>query len=261
MRSLVASLKLLCFALWSLIIVPIQLILMSVHKGNGTYILPRIWHRGVCVIFRVSFETEGVPATDQQTLYIFNHLSYLDIPLIGGVLRKASFLAKKEVSQWPVFGFLANLQNTAYIERKQTAIQKERDKLKERVDKRQNLIIFAEGTSTDGVEVRNFKSSLFSLAQNSPNPDLQLQPVTINLVYVNSIVPQNEDQRRIYTWPVEDPIELPDHLWRFAKSRGAHLRMVFHPPILARDFDDRKTLAKACHNSVSNGLENLKIAA
>ncbi|MDB2682975.1 1-acyl-sn-glycerol-3-phosphate acyltransferase [Alphaproteobacteria bacterium] len=254
MRKFFAAIKMFAFVLWCLIIVPTQMIVMLFSKGNAAYVIPRLWHKGVCAIFGVSYEIVGEPSRGEQTLYMFNHLSYLDIPLIGGVLNQTSFLAKSEVANWPVFGFLSKLQQTAYIERRRTAIKDESDKIKERVDKRQNLIVFPEGTSTDGVEVRDFKSSLFTLAVGSKNPDLLVQPVTLSLVSTDGKVPETLEDRRNYTWPVEDEIELPEHLWRFAQCRGARVKLTFHETLKASAYSDRKTLAKACHDRVSKGL-------
>ena len=107
MRSVIASAKLLAMALWSLSLIPFQLIVLAVHRGKWAYELPYLWECGVCRIFGIKVIIEGTPNKDKQTIYMGNHLSYLDIPAIASVL-KASFVAKAEVAHWPVFGFLCN---------------------------------------------------------------------------------------------------------------------------------------------------------
>ncbi len=256
MNQLRASLKLLAFLLLSLLVIIPQMLVMAFHKGKGAYIIPRFWHQTVCVIFGIKYSVEGVPVHGRQVLYMFNHLSYLDIPLIGAILKEASFVAKSEVEKWPVFGFLAKLQQTSFIERRPTAIKRERDKIQKRVSQKQSLILFPEGTSTDGLIVHDFKSSLFSLADGQINPELLVQPATLDLLEVNGRKPQTLEERRCYTWPIEDTIEMPAHLWRFAKTSGVRIRVVFHDPLRAGDYEDRKTLAKDCHMRVSNGLQN-----
>lgn len=255
MRTVIACCKFLAFALWSLLCVPPQLVLLMFHRGRYAYAVPELWHRGVCRIFNIQFYIEGTPYKSSQVFYMCNHLSYLDIPMLGSVIKQASFLAKSEVKNWPVFGFLSTLHQTEYIERKRTAVAEAAEALTNKVANGRNLIIFPEGTSTDGRTVRPFKSSLFVLALDSKNTDLHIQPVTIKLLEADGRPPFDQKDRDIYAWHIDMNTELPVHLWRFAKSKGARLLVIFHPPLKASDFDDRKALAKTCHDSVINGLQ------
>lgn len=254
MNSFKASLKMLAFVLWSIVLVPPQMLILAFHKGKHAYAIPFLWENGVRTIFQIRYTIEGVPLRGHQVFYMSNHLSYLDVPLLGSILR-ASFVAKSEVGKWPVFGFLSKLQQTEFIERKRTSIGRETGKLAEKIANGRSLILFPEGTSTSGYEVFPFKSSLFTLALGNGNEDIFLQPVTISLLKVNGEAPQTKDERDLYAWPLDLDMELPPHLFRFAKTSGADLRVTFHPPVRARDFTDRKVLAKTCHDSVSNGLK------
>lgn len=259
MKSTKAALKVATFLLWCVLCVPPQMIILAFHKGKHAYLLPWIWENGTRMIFGIRYEITGAPFTDGQTFYMSNHLSYLDVPLLGSILR-ASFVAKSEVEKWPVFGFLSKLQQTEFIDRQRTAIAKETNALAQKVASGRSLIIFPEGTSTSGNEVLPFKSSLFTLALGEGNENLFVQPVTLSLLEVDGGKPHSKDESDLYAWPRGMEMGLPPHLWRFAKTSGAHLRVTFHPPIRARDFSDRKILAKACHDSVSKGLNVSKAA-
>ena len=253
MKSTKAGLKLAAFVLWSLLLVPPQMLVMILTKGPAAYEITHLWHKGVCAIFGIRYEVRGKPETRRQVLFMSNHLSYLDIPLIASVL-KASFVAKRDVADWPVFGFLSKLQQTAFVERKRTAVGKEADSLHGRIKAGRSLIIFPEGTSTDGQGVLPFKSSLFSLALNDAPPHLLVQPMTIQVLKIDGRVPEKQDDRDLYAWHRDMTTELPEHLWRFAKTSGARLRLTFHEPLRASAYDDRKVLAQACHDNVSKGL-------
>lgn len=255
MRSVIAALKLMAFFVLSFFIVPAQFLLLRFHKGAYAYIIPQIWHKGVCFIFQIEVETRGNPIKSGQTLYVSNHLSYLDIPAIATVLR-ASFVAKKDVAKWPVFGFLSKLQQTAFIERKRGAAAKEATALGTMLADGKSLIIFPEGTSTDGQGVLPFKSSLFSLALNDAAAPLTIQPFTIQVKEVNGTVPKTQELRDIYAWHRDMDTELPRHLWLFAKSKGAKITLTFQPVTTSSAFKDRKTLAKHCHEAVSKGVEH-----
>ncbi|MCE7886346.1 MAG: 1-acyl-sn-glycerol-3-phosphate acyltransferase [Alphaproteobacteria bacterium PRO2] len=254
MSSFKASLKIAAFLLWSLLLVPPQIIVLLFHRGKYAYTIPFLWENGVRTIFQIRYSVEGIPLRGHQVFYMSNHLSYLDVPLLGSIL-KASFVAKSEVEKWPVFGFLSKLQQTEFIERRRTAIADETNKIAAKVASGRSLIIFPEGTSTSGYDVEPFKSSLFTLALGEGNEDIFLQPVTIRLDEVSGRAPATKDERDLYAWPRDLDMGLPPHLWRFAKTSGARLTVTFHPPVRARDFTDRKMLAKTCHDSVSKGLK------
>ena len=260
MRSLIASLKILAFLFLCLLAVPTQLLVLALHKGPYSYIVPQLWHKGVCLIFRIKVHISGQPYTQSQTLYVSNHLSYLDIPVIATVLR-ASFVAKKDVASWPVFGFLSRLQQTAFIQRNRGAAAKEAGALDTMLENGKSLIIFPEGTSTDGQSVIPFKSSLFSLAVRPAMQDLKIQPFSIRLNRVDGQPPTTQPLRDTYAWHRDMETELPTHLWLFAKSKGADITLLFAPPVKASDYNDRKTLAKHCFETVSNGVEDKKCLA
>lgn len=263
MNTFGAILKLFFFALLSLVIVALQLLVLVLSKGPAAYYLPQLWHRGVCAIFGITIQIQGRPYTDSQTLYMANHISYLDIPVIGSVIR-ASFVAKKDVESWPVFGFLSTLQQTQFLDRQRTAIARETAQLASRVTKGHSMIIFAEGTSTDGQSVLPFKSSLFSLALGrtgeGKDGNLFIQPLTVRVDLVNGKRPESQDERDIYSWHRDMTTELPDHLWRFALNKGAKITLIFHPAFAAAGYDDRKILAQICHETVARGLEAQRAA-
>ena len=254
MRSVVAGFKFLLFFLWSCVIVPLQLIVMLVHKGRFSYVLPYYWHKGVCMIFGIRVRVRGQVMHNRQIIYVGNHLSYLDIPVIGTVL-KASFVAKKDVARWPVFGFLSKLQQTAFIDRSRGAAAREGNSLGAMLGSGKSLIIFPEGTSTDGRSVLPFKSSIFTIAlEGRADEPVAIQPFTLRMQSVNGAPAETQEQRDLYAWHRDMDTELPTHLWLFAKSKGAVIELDFHDVVGREAFVDRKVLAKTCHEHVSNGL-------
>ena len=257
MRQIIALTKLTAFAVVTLAIIPFQFLVMLFSRGKASYALPCLWHKIVCKIFGIKVRPCGKysKAPGCQTIFVSNHLSYLDIPVMGSLL-KASFVAKKEVKSWPVFGFLSKLQQTAYISRARSDSVKSKDNLSNMLNQGKNLILFPEGTSTDGVSVLPFKSSLFSIAlqQDDGNNDIYIQPVTIILDKVSGKAPQTQKERDIYAWHINMDTPLANHLWNFAKNKGASINLVFHDFICAKEQNNRKELAKLCHEAVSNGL-------
>ena len=257
MRTLLAIFKFFLFTLLVLFIPPLQFIMLLLGNDRAIYILPQLFNKIACRIFCIRYSIIGTPDHTHQTVFTSNHLSYLDIPLLGGLLP-CSFLAKQEVEGWALFGFLAKLSKTIFIVRRKTALVKAKNELADFLKSGRSMIVFPEGTSTSGLSVKPFKSSIFSIADTRPT--LWFQPITIALKTVNGKRAGTVDEYNIYAWPLEMDTPLHVHLWRFAHTSGAHLEITFHPSIPAAGHD-RKTLAKACHDSVSMGLQRALAAA
>lgn len=251
MRNIFAVFKAVVFLLNCLWIIPVQSVILLITKGPVSYICPRLWHKVICRAFGIKIETVGTPVTNRQTLYMSNHVSHLDITLLGSLVL-ASFVSKAAVEDWPVFGYLGSLQQTVYIKRKRTEAGVQKNVLQERINKGDSLIIFPEGTSTDGRDVLPFKSSLFSLAMDVE--DLCVQPVTIKIMSVDGKNPDAQEVRDIYAWHINMDTPLFTHMATFAKTRGAHIKVTFHEPLDPSQFKDRKELAKLCHDTVLKGL-------
>ena len=196
---------------------------------------------------------DGPPDTTRQVMFVANHLSYLDIPVMASVLR-ASFIAKKDVSSWPVFGFLSTLQQTAFISRDRKDARTEKNNLASMIEAGKSLILFPEGTSTDGVDVIQFKSSMFSLACDDSGRFLPIQPVSIVMDRVGGDIPGPGPNavRDGYAW--HGDMTMGPHLWNFAKLPGATIRVVFHPVLDMTVHNDRKKLAHAAWEAVRAGV-------
>lgn len=253
MRVVLAVFKMAAFLLLCLAVIPVQALILVFHDGKYARLVPYFWMNGVCKIFGIRVKASGVPYTDQQTIYVSNHLSYLDIPVIGSLL-KVRFVSRKDAGNWPLFGWLVKLGQTAFVERSRGAIKGDAGAVSAVLERGFSLVIFPEGTSTDGLEVLPFKSSLFSLAMREDIPDLNIQPITLRVLNADNKPLKTQDDRDIYAWHrgLDTPFFV--HLWLFAQRKGAEISVTFHPPVKANDYKDRKTLAKACYDTVSNGL-------
>ena len=251
MSLALTGLKAVLFFAWCAVMVPLQIVLMLFHRGPYAYVIPHLWQKGVCAIFGLKVIVEGTPLRHRQTVFVCNHISYLDIPVLGSVL-KASFIAKREVAGWPVFGFLSRLQQTAFISRSRGDAQREKNALSNMLDEGKSLILFPEGTSTDGSTAAPFKSSLFSMTLEDNRHDLMVQPVTLRIEKVDGKAPDTQAVRDLYAWYGD--MTMPPHLAAFTGCRGATIRVIFHAPVDPKSFSDRKALADQCHAAVSSAL-------
>ena len=255
MRGLIGAARIAVFLITALVTILIQRTLLCFTKGPAILVYPRWYYAFLCRVFSIRTEIEGDIATGKNLLYAGNHISYLDIVVLGALVR-GSFIAKKDVAAWPFFGTMARLQRTLFISRDPKDAARETAMLLDRLDEGLPLIAFPEGTSTNGTAVLPFKSSFFHIFLNR---DLRIQPFTISLMSVNGAPASNPAARDRYAW-YGDMTLLP-HLWAFAKGKGATLKVIFHAPCSARVFCDRKSLAADVHASVAKGLDLRSIPA
>ena len=108
-----APLRLVAVVLW-IILMPSLFIVMRALRIPAYRRLPHLFHAGMRKIFSIHVQTEGSATQRAPALYVSNHISYLDIIVLGDL--RAFFIAKSEVAAWPVFGQLARFQNTLFFE-------------------------------------------------------------------------------------------------------------------------------------------------
>ena len=110
-----------------------------------------------------------------------NHSSWLDVVVLGGRVE-ACFIAKDEVRRWPLIGLVAKLGRTVFVSRARASTGRERDDMHARLVAGDNLILFPEGTTSDGSRVMDFRSSFLAAALAPVTADGRpplLQPVSV----------------------------------------------------------------------------------
>jgi 1-acyl-sn-glycerol-3-phosphate acyltransferase len=137
------------------------------------------WSAELLGILHVRLEITGLPASSggqQGSLLVANHISWLDVLAINAV-RPSCFIAKSEVSGWPLIGMLGRRTRTIFIERD---IRRDTVRINRQtggmLDEGECVVLFPEGTSTDGTQLRHFHSSLF---QSALDCKAAIQPVAI----------------------------------------------------------------------------------
>ncbi|MFO7854667.1 MAG: lysophospholipid acyltransferase family protein, partial [Paracoccaceae bacterium] len=161
---------------------------------------------------------------------------------------RMTFVAKAEVRAWPGVGAIAALCDTVFIERRRGAAKAQEAELKARMQAGDRLVFFPEGTSTDGRRVLPFRSTLFAaVASDELRDTAWVQPVSV--VYH---APEGEPEA-FYGWWGDMPFG--GHVWTvLTRSFGGRAEVVFHEPVRAADFADRKLLAAHCWREVERGV-------
>jgi len=246
-----AAFKTAAFLLLILILSPVA-IAFKRWDPEHPFRIPRLFHFLLLKLLGIRVRVHGTPVTVAPTLFVSNHTSYLDVPVLGYLLS-AGFVAKSEVADWPLFGFLARVQNTVFIERKSIRAADQRSQLQEYLSKKRNLILFPEGTSSDGLEVLPFKSTLFSIVDDSAEgQNITVQPVSVTCVELDGF-PLLREERAEYAWYGD--LSLVPHLWGVFQHKGFTVEVTFHAPLTYTDYPNRKDLAAACQDAVTKGVK------
>jgi 1-acyl-sn-glycerol-3-phosphate acyltransferase len=212
---------------------------------------PRLYHRMCCRILGFRIAAKGAPSERRPMLFVVNHVSYTDITILGALIR-GSFVAKSEVARWPLFGVLAKLQRTVFIERRAHRTAAQRGAIASRLAAGDGLILFPEGTSSDGNRVLPFKSALFSAAESAiGGAPVVVQPVSLAYVRLNG-VPMGRLYRPFFAWYGD--MEMAPHLWTLLGFGIVTVSVEFHEPVLASAFPSRKALAAHCRSVIAEGV-------
>jgi 1-acyl-sn-glycerol-3-phosphate acyltransferase len=212
---------------------------------------PVRYHRRVLRTLGIKLSISGQPSQERPTLFVSNHISYFDIEILGSLIP-GSFVAKREVAKWPVFGILAKLQRTVFIDRQVRSTLTQRDSIVGRLNDRENLILFPEGTSHDGNVILPFRSSLFSAAETMiEGRPIAVQPVTIAYTRLNGM-PIGRSMRPYFAWYGD--MDLAGHLWTVLGLGNIEVTVQFHAPVTIAEFGSRKRLAAYCERQISEAL-------
>ena len=170
-----------------------------------------------------------------------------------GSLIAGSFIAKAEVARWPLFGWLAKLQRSVFVDRRVGSTAAQRDAITQRLALGDALILFPEGTSSDGSRVLPFKSALFGAAQAGPRTGpIAVQPVSIAYTRLDGI-PLGRYWRPLFAWFGD--LDLVPHLWQMVCLGETEAIVTFFPPVDIDRLGDRKKLAEFCFRQVSRGVQ------
>lgn len=245
------ALRLSLYLLWTLLLIPLQA--LAVARGwRLCRTLPRFYHRVCTRLMGLDVVVRGEQVSGGPVLFVSNHSSYLDISVLGSLIP-GSFVAKTEVGTWPFFGLLARLQRTVFVERKaRTSVDKQRDDIGGRLDAGDSLILFPEGTSSDGNRTLPFKTALFAVAaRRIDGRPLTVQPVSVAATRLDGI-PMGIAFRPFYAWYGD--MDLVPHLWQAFRLGGMTIEVEFHPPVTIDGFSSRKALADHCQRVVADGV-------
>lgn len=251
--------KILRLGLVTAVLLPVQM--LAVRRGwRLAATLPVWWHGFALRSIGIRLTVHGAPCRDRPLLVTPNHVSWLDITVIGS-LMPLSFVSKAEVATWPLFGLFARLQRTVYVDRsRRSETAKVNEAIADRLLKGDAMVLFPEGTSSNGTTVLPFRSALIGAARaailNGGHERVWVQPLSLGYRGLHGL-PLGRAERWRAAW--YGAMDLLPHLLGVFADGAFDIEVRWGEPIPFDDTTDRKILAQALERSV-RGLTGASLA-
>lgn len=205
--------------------------------------LTRLWHGLSISILGVELDISG-EAENGNVLFVPNHISWLDISILGSLLP-VHFLSKSEIKSWPFIGLLATRTGTLYIERGyHHATVKANSDMQEVLEKNHNVVLFAEGTTTDGT-LRKFHGRLM---QSAIDAESLVQPVAI-------FYPDESGKAINRNILYIDEMHFLKSAFTIFGQKKIPVKLHFLTPVSAKG-KTRNELARYCHDRILEIIDN-----
>ncbi len=202
-------------------------------------------------IMGIGFETHG-EIMRHRGIVVANHSSWLDIFALNA-RKRIYFVSKAEVAKWPGIGWLARATGTVFIARDPRQAADQKQVFSDRLKAGHKLLFFPEGTSTDGLQVLPFKTTLFaSLFEPDLKDILYVQPVSVVFHAPNDSLP------RFYGWWGD--MDFGSHLLKvLSAAHQGRVEITYHAPIKVSEAGNRKALAAKCQQIVESGHSQMRL--
>lgn len=223
MKALRFSLRALLVLTWVMLGLIVIVLVFPLLKHSGRLRAKQYWSVVLLWLSGVQVSHAGVPLLSGPVLWVVNHVSWLDIFVVNTV-RAVVFIAKSEIRQWPLLGWLANGAGSIFIERaSRHAVQKVGREMKEIFELDQVVGLFPEGTTSQGYDLLPFYANLFEPARRANVP---IQPVALLFFH--------HGKRSDFAAFVGEE-NLIQNLWKVLGGTGVRIEVEFLAPIWLPD--------------------------
>jgi len=252
--------RLVAIGAWFGLLLPAQRFFGAGKEGRNAF--QSLVCRGVALLMgvRVKFNASAVaPPPGRPVIYAANHMSYMDIVLLGAVL-KGSFVAKKEVEGWPLVGSLAKAARSIFLIRTPIFLRKGHGMMAECLNEGRNVILFPEGRNTNGDAVEPMKGGMLCITfTNVSKVPLRCRPVTqpvsLRVTGINGVPVRKDDPSARYAYAWWGPQNIAAHFWKLAQNKSIEIEITEHPPVDPYEFSDRREFARHIHRIIQSAAD------
>lgn len=231
------------------LLITVQWLLGKLHLPGWGFIASN-YYRILCHLLRIRVRVIGEPVRDRAVLFVSNHVSWADILAIGSIMPVA-FVSKSEVANWPLVGTTAKLQRTVFVDRSRR--QQTGDAIADMVKRLEDgtsVVLFAEGTSSDGNRVLPFRSALIGAVREAgarAQGGVMIQPVSISYTLLHGI-PMGHQHRPLVAWYGD--LDFMPHIKALIARGAVDAVISYGEPLIADAGTDRKVLTRRLESAV-----------
>lgn len=235
-------------------------------------------------IFNIKVNVIGTPLSNTgiPTIYAVNHVSNPDALIVNKAIDRASNIAAWDVQHWPIIGKFAKGLDTVFVKHTPPGLSKAdrirsaqenaahaQNAVQEKIDGGNSIVVFPEGTMSDGAKLLPFKPTILDVARRPGNEHVAIQPVVLEVARVNGQpVPKGQPSglRELYAH-YSTQIELPDGkkkwvdnksfwamIWDMATTKEMVFDLTFLPPINQADHTSKATLGLATREAIGKAM-------
>ena len=240
------------FIALTVLLLPLQAIFVALNVPLARH-LPRLYHCMVGKIMGLRIHLDGEVLQGRPVLLVANHISWMDI-IAFSCLAPLSFVAKKEVSTWPGVKVLAWLQRTIYVDRERRQMSsRTASEIANRLADGDCVVLFAEGTSSDGNRVLPFKSALFEAVREA-GEETYVQTGALAYTALGGL-PLGRRTRPLVAWYGD--MEMAGHVWNLLKAGPLDVHIRVGAPMTLSEIGDRKALARHTEHIIRSDVSEL----
>jgi 1-acyl-sn-glycerol-3-phosphate acyltransferase len=231
------------------LLISLQWLLGKLGLPGWGFIATR-YYRVLRRLLRIHVRVVGAPVADRAVLFVSNHVSWVDIVVIGSIVPVA-FVAKREVASWPLVGITAKMQRTVFVDRtRRQQTGRTVGDIVARLVGGTSVVLFAEGTSSDGNRVLPFRSSLMGAVEEigaHASHRIRIQPMSIGYTGLHGI-PMGRQHRPLVAWYGD--LDFMPHIKEFIARGAVDAVVSYAEPLAVHGPADRKAMAKALEGTV-----------
>ena len=230
-------------------LIAVQWLLLKLNLPGWGFFAVR-YYRVICASLGIRVHVIGKPVSGKPVLMIGNHVSWADILVIGSIAPVA-FVSKLEIGKWPLVGAAAKLQRTVFVDRSRR--HQTGDAISEIVKRLAggtSVVLFAEGTSSEGNRVLPFRSALVGAvkeASERAESGILIQPMSICYTGLNGI-PMGRQHRPTVAWYGD--LDFMPHIKAFIARGAVDAVITYGEPVAADGTADRKAMTKTLEGAV-----------
>ncbi len=201
-------------------------------------------------LMRIQVRLNGEPVRGRSVLFVSNHVSWVDIVVIGSIVPVA-FVAKREVASWPLVGITAKVQRTVFVDRaRRHQAANAIGEIVQRLASGTSVVLFAEGTSSDGNRMLPFRSTLVGVVKEASaqaGSSILIQPMSIAYTGQHGI-PMGRQYRPLVAWYGD--LDFMPHIREFIARGAVDAVVSYGEPAAADGNADRKAMTKSLEATV-----------